>query len=187
MKVDLPMPPSRCRRGWMLWYLWGLLGTALRLEGTTVESLDGAALPMAFWLSAPFWVLFAAWPFMWGWNRLRARRLWGEEALDVQGPDGTVVTVVRGRMPGERDAAPDLWVPLSALSSVLGEGAALPAGLGPALALPGIAEEGVLLSGLVRWRTASVESTPDGQGQHVRTPEEETLSDWVLALTTLLD
>ena len=115
MKVDLPMPPSRCRRGWMLWYLWGLLGTALTLEGTTVESLDGAALPMAFWLSAPFWVLFAAWPFMWGWNRLRARRLWGEEALDVQGPDGTVVTVVRGRMPGERDAAPDLWVPLSRL------------------------------------------------------------------------
>lgn len=54
MKVDLPMPPSRCRRGWMLWYLWGLLGTALTLEGTTVESLDGAALPMAFWLSAPF-------------------------------------------------------------------------------------------------------------------------------------
>lgn len=52
MKVDLPMPPSRCRRGWMLWYLWGLLGTALTLEGTTVESLDGAALPMAFWLSS---------------------------------------------------------------------------------------------------------------------------------------
>lgn len=187
MKVDLPMPPSRCRRGWMLWYLWGLLGTALTLEGTTVESLDGAALPMAFWLSAPFWVLFAAWPFMWGWNRLRARRLWGEEALDVQGPDGTVVTVVRGRMPGERDAAPDLWVPLSALPSALGNGTPLPAGLEPVRTMPGIAGEGVLLSGLVRWRTASADSTQDGQGQNVRTPAEEKLRDWVLALTALLD
>lgn len=187
MKVDLPMPPSRRRRGWMLWCLWGLLGTALTLEGTTVESLDGAALPMAFWLSAPFWALFAAWPFMWVWDRLRARHLWAEEALEIPGPDGAIVTVVRGRMPGDRDAARDLWVPLSALPSALGNGTPLPAGLEPVRTMHGIAEEGVLLSGLVRWRTASVESTPDGQGQHVRTPEEETLSDWVLALTMLLD
>ncbi len=187
MKVDLPMPPSRRRRGWMLWCLWGLLGTALTLEGTSAESLDGAALPMAFWLSAPFWTLFAAWPLMWIWDRIRAQRLWGEEALEIPGPDGTIVTVVRGRMPGERDAAQDLWVPLSALSSAVGEGTEFPSGLEPARALPGIAEEGVLLSRLVRWRKASADSTVDGQGQCVRTPEEETLSDWVLALTALLD
>lgn len=171
MKVDVPMPPSRRRRGWMLWMLWGMLGTALTFEGTSAASLSGATLPMVLLLTAPSWALFALWPVLWVFDRLRACRLWGEELWETEGMDGSIVTLVRGR--DVTSGRPDVWVPLSAISRV-------PEGLKElkrAETLPGIHEEGVLLSELVRWRKATAVSEDSEVDSEV-----EALRAWVLAL-----
>lgn len=154
--VQLPMPAGRRRRGWMLWLLWGMLGTALTMEGLTPE--DGAPLALALWLSAPFWALFAAWPLMWIVDRIRARGLWAQEALTVPALDGEgFADVVLGR--------DDLWVP----GECLGEsGRSLPR----AADLPGMPASGVLLSALMRWRAE----------QSASSLKDEALRSWVLVL-----
>lgn len=65
------LAPSRWRRGWLLWLLWGVLGTALTLEGTTPSSWQ---LHAAFWLTLPFWIAFVLWPFFALWRYRRDRR-----------------------------------------------------------------------------------------------------------------
>ena len=69
--VESAMPRSRYRRGWLIWFLWGFVGTALTLEGAD----GGAQLATAFWLSTPFWIAFAFWPVFALWRMLYDRKL----------------------------------------------------------------------------------------------------------------
>ena len=99
-QVRTPMPASRRRRFWLAWMLWAVFGACVTLSGAP----DGAALVMAGILTAPLWLLFAAWPFLWVADRLRARRLWARDVqLVVADGDGTgrnggtAVPVIIGR------------------------------------------------------------------------------------------
>lgn len=159
--IRLPMAPARRRRAWLVWCIWAVAGTALTLEGIAPDA--GAVLALAFWVSAPFWMLFVAWPFLWAADRFRAGRLWGVEVMLAPAPDGTrLVEVVAGR--------DDLWVPEELLSDYFGPEAiaALPCAEG----LEGISRRGILLSTLVRWRAKAED----------RSCGAERLRDWVIVL-----
>lgn len=93
--VDMPVARDRRRRYWMVWLLWGMLGTALTFEGVK----DGTWLAVAGILGGPFWLLFLVWPFLWLRDRLRARSLWAEDMTALlhdagDDPDGTSTLIV---------------------------------------------------------------------------------------------
>ena len=69
--------------------IWGMLGTAFTMEGTTgTEGLGG--LGMAALLTAPFWLAFVLWPLFWIWRRVRDRQLWTEKVeLLVHDPESS--------------------------------------------------------------------------------------------------
>ena len=91
------MPAARIRRGWMVWAIWAMLGTALTMEGT----VDFTALTVSALLTAPFWAAFLLWPLFRLWRRLHDRRFWGEETeMLVHDPEGETpfgLPVIRGR------------------------------------------------------------------------------------------
>ena len=93
--VDMPVARDRRRRYWMVWLLWGMLGTALTFEGVK----DGTWLAVAGILGGPFWLLFLVWPFLWLRDRLRARSLWAEAMTALlhdagDDPDSTSTLIV---------------------------------------------------------------------------------------------
>ena len=55
-RIRCRMPASRIRRAWMVWAIWGMLGTSLTMEGT----VDMTALSVSALLTAPFWAATAA-------------------------------------------------------------------------------------------------------------------------------
>ena len=67
-RVKLPMPAARRRRFWLAWLLWAIFGAAVTWSGAP----QGTALAMASILTAPFWLLFLAWPVLCMRDRLRA-------------------------------------------------------------------------------------------------------------------
>lgn len=117
--VDTPMPRSRRRRFWLLWWLWGIFGTAFSLRGVP----DGTWLAVALLLTSPFWALFLLWPCLWLRDRLRARSLWAESVSIIlaEAPDSTEATsaasadaahVAGEEAPKEPKAAADAADPL---------------------------------------------------------------------------
>lgn len=77
--VETPIPHARRRRFWLVWWLWGIFGTAFSMRGVP----DGTWLAVALLLTSPFWVLFAIWPVLWFRDRLRAKRFWAESVTVV--------------------------------------------------------------------------------------------------------
>lgn len=72
--VETPIPQARRRRFWLVWWLWGIFGTAFSMRGIP----DGTWLAVALLLTSPFWALFVLWPCLWVRDCLRAKRLWAE-------------------------------------------------------------------------------------------------------------
>ncbi len=77
--VETPIPRARRRRFWLVWWLWGIFGTAFSMRGVP----DGTWLAVALLLTSPFWALFAVWPILWLRDRLRAKRFWAESVSVV--------------------------------------------------------------------------------------------------------
>lgn len=134
-QVRMPVPASRRHRFWLAWLLWGVFGAAVTLSGAP----EGAALVLAGILTAPLWLLFAAWPFLWVADRLRSRRLWARDVrlvvADGAGRDEvTAVPVIVGR-----DGR--VVVPLEGWRAVFTEPDPVRLGVGvlPAGTLPGVA------------------------------------------------
>ena len=65
-RIESAMPARRYRWGWMLWVIWGTIGTALTLQdaGEHVQVLT------SFWLTAPFWIAFVVWPIFVVWRKV---------------------------------------------------------------------------------------------------------------------
>ena len=57
-QVETPVCAARRRRYWLVWWLWAVFGAAVSFRGMPA----GGLLIAAAVLTAPFWVLFAAWP-----------------------------------------------------------------------------------------------------------------------------
>lgn len=153
--VELPVARDRRRRYWMVWLLWGMLGTALTFEG--VE--DGTWLAVAGILGGPFWLLFLLWPFLWLRDRLRARSLWGEDmtvllrdAADDPENASTLI-VVWGKT--EALVPESEWC--GAFPSVHPEVERLEAGM-----LPGVRTAGFRAKDLVAWAAGQNAETASG-------------------------
>lgn len=58
---------AKSRTAWLAWCAWGVFGSIFVFEDTA-----GGSGVFAWIFTAPFWVLFALWPFVWVW--LKARR-----------------------------------------------------------------------------------------------------------------
>lgn len=74
-QVQTGMKRSRQLRGWLLWLLWLILGGALTLRVIPT----GTWLSVAVILTGPFWLLFVAWPGIWLYSQVKARRLWAQD------------------------------------------------------------------------------------------------------------
>lgn len=70
-RIESAMPARRYRWGWMLWVIWGTIGTALTLQdaGEHVQVLT------SFWLTAPFWIAFVVWPIFVVWRKVHDQKL----------------------------------------------------------------------------------------------------------------
>lgn len=109
-RVQAKMPRLRWRRAWMLWVIWGTLGTALTLEGTSPTMSAGVAT--AFWLTLPFWAAFILWPLFALWRYGRDRRL-AIDAIEAFS-DGALT------MPVLREGA-TVWLPVAMIEAFLEE------------------------------------------------------------------
>lgn len=91
-RIRCRMSPRRAKLGWMLWAIWGMFGTALTLRGVSGR----LELGLAAMLSAPFWLAFALWPFLWLARRVRDRNFWAEGTVPVSHrmPDGASLTLL---------------------------------------------------------------------------------------------
>lgn len=57
---------AKSRTAWLAWCAWGVFGSIFMFEDTA-----GGSGVFAWIFTAPFWVLFALWPLLWAWLRLR--------------------------------------------------------------------------------------------------------------------
>ncbi|MDO4938098.1 MAG: hypothetical protein Q4E62_09290 [Sutterellaceae bacterium] len=60
------MSRAKSRTAWLAWLAWGIFGTIFVFEDT----VGGSGL-FAWIFTAPFWVMFAVWPFMWAYLKMR--------------------------------------------------------------------------------------------------------------------
>lgn len=60
------MSPAKAKTAWLAWCAWGFLGGIFVFEDTL-----GGSGTFVWIFTAPFWALFAAWPFLWLWLRSR--------------------------------------------------------------------------------------------------------------------
>lgn len=90
--VETPIPRARRRRFWLVWWLWGIFGTAFSMRGVP----DGTWLAVALLLTSPFWALFAVWPILWIRDRLRAKRFWAESVSVVLAASPSSSTEAQG-------------------------------------------------------------------------------------------
>ncbi|MGN1208922.1 MAG: hypothetical protein ACI4SV_01365 [Duodenibacillus sp.] len=60
------MSPAKAKTAWLAWCAWGFLGGIFVFEDTL-----GGSGTFVWIFTAPFWALFAAWPFLWLWLRTR--------------------------------------------------------------------------------------------------------------------
>ena len=58
---------SKSRTAWLAWLAWGIFGSIFLFEDT-----EGGSGVFAWIFTAPFWLMFAAWPLLWVW--LKSRR-----------------------------------------------------------------------------------------------------------------
>ena len=82
-QVETPVCAARRRRYWLVWWLWAVFGAAVSFRGMPA----GGLLIAAAVLTAPFWVLFAAWPILWLRDRRRSKTLWAEETAVLLAPN----------------------------------------------------------------------------------------------------
>ena len=82
-QVETPVSAARRRRYWLVWWLWAVFGAAVSFRGMPA----GGLLIAAAVLTAPFWVLFAAWPILWLRDRRRSKTLWAEETAVLLAPN----------------------------------------------------------------------------------------------------
>ena len=161
-RIRCRMPASRIRRAWMVWAIWGMVGTSLTMEGT----VDMTALSVSALLTAPFWAAFILWPVFRLWRRLRDRDLWAEEVEplihDAEGEDPFGLPVIRGRS--------GLLLAAQAVSDAVPDAAALLASV-PRRAPDeegGLPFETYEPEALARWGSAYLEKCADENGDAVR-------------------
>ena len=57
---------ARARTAWLAWCAWGVIGSIFLFE-----DVAGGTGWLTMILTAPFWLMFALWPVLWAWLRLR--------------------------------------------------------------------------------------------------------------------
>lgn len=57
---------ARARTAWLAWCAWGVIGSIFMFEDAA-----GGTGWLTTILTAPFWLMFALWPVLWAWLRLR--------------------------------------------------------------------------------------------------------------------
>lgn len=57
---------SKSRTAWLAWIAWGIVGSIFVFEDT-----EGGSGIFAWIFTAPFWLVFALWPFLWMWLKMR--------------------------------------------------------------------------------------------------------------------
>lgn len=62
------MSRAKSRTAWLAWLAWGIFGTIFVFEDTL-----GGSGAFAWIFTAPFWVMFAVWPFLWVWLKTRVK------------------------------------------------------------------------------------------------------------------
>lgn len=60
------MSRAKARTAWLAWCAWAMFGSIFVFEDTA-----GGSGVFAWIFTAPFWVLFALWPFLWVWLKFR--------------------------------------------------------------------------------------------------------------------
>lgn len=169
--VETPIPKARRRRFWLVWWLWGIFGTAFSMHGVS----DGTWMAVALLLTSPFWVLFCLWPCLWLRDRLRAKRLWADSVGVV------LAEAPRAGASSSTDDTADIAIPIvigrsGVLVPMVGWLAAFPSldeaylrtkgiRLTPADALPGVHIDGVMRDELLRG-IAHIALTADAASLH---------------------
>lgn len=62
------MSRAKSKTAWLAWLAWGIFGTIFVFEDTL-----GGSGTFAWILTAPFWVMFAVWPFLWLWLKTHVK------------------------------------------------------------------------------------------------------------------
>ena len=57
---------AKSRTAWLAWAAWGVFGSIFLFEDTM-----GGSGVFAWILTAPFWIMFVVWPFLWVWLKTR--------------------------------------------------------------------------------------------------------------------
>ena len=190
--VETPIPQARRRRFWLVWWLWGIFGTAFSMRGIP----DGTWLAVALLLTSPFWALFVLWPCLWVRDRLRAKRLWAESVSIIlaEVPESSV----SGRNANNKRSmqasaaetveSDDIAIPVvigrdGVLVPVIGWQAAFPTldektlstagvSLTPADTFPGVHVEGFMADALVAAFAETADHLPNASASQNETTEE---------------
>jgi hypothetical protein len=153
------MSARRAKLGWMLWASWGMFGTAFTLRGIAGEF----ELGLAAMLSAPFWLAFAAWPFLWLARRVRDRRYWAEGTKPVshETPDGAALTLLTA------EGRNGLRVPAEEIFSNVGDAEEALRGVrrNPPDPEAGLPFETFEPAELARWAAAFLKTKPNKKGE----------------------
>lgn len=75
---------AKSKTMWLAWLAWGIIGSIF-----VFEDAAGNSAWLTLLLTAPFWLMFAVWPFLWLWLKTRRNPNWVEMDDDIVAGDKT--------------------------------------------------------------------------------------------------